>query len=92
MSRLSPVPPWEPVIFDRSYTLHREISAIQVMPSSGESGSGLGPVTRLPSGAMVQACGPGFDNQTLKVRFQGQLYFVFLQDLEALKKAAASAS
>ena len=85
------VPVEENLEFEQHYVLPHDISAIQVM-SAELSHTGLGPVSRLPRGAAVQVCGLGFDKQTIKVAFQGQYYFVFLDDLEALRKPAASAA
>jgi hypothetical protein len=48
----------------------------------------LGLLSRLSSGTIVERCGEGFDDRTVKVRANGQCYFVFLQDLEAQATAA----
>jgi hypothetical protein len=48
----------------------------------------LGLLSRLSPGTLVQRCGEGFDDRTVKVRANGQCYFVFLQDLEAQAIAA----
>ena len=81
----------DPVILNRVYTLSDEISAMQILPFEGAAFR-LSPVSRLPRGAEIEACGDGFDNQTLKVCCEGQFYFVFLKDLETQKKSAAVAS
>ncbi len=73
-----------------SYTLSTDIPAIQVLPS-GAGLTGLGPVLKLPRGAQIEACGAGFDDHTLKVRYADSLYYVFLEDLEIKRKSAASA-
>jgi hypothetical protein len=76
---------------NRVYTLSSDISAMQILPFA-ESGARLSPVSWLPRGAEIETCGVGFDDQTLKVCYQGQFYFVFLQDLDIQKKAAAAAA
>ncbi|MGC2657793.1 MAG: hypothetical protein WA324_07430 [Bryobacteraceae bacterium] len=65
-----------------TYFLSRNIAAIQVEPYGRES-SRLGVITQLPEGAELDPCGDGFDERTIKVKWQGSCYFVFLQDLEA---------
>lgn len=72
--------------FDRTYTLSRDISAIQILPCD-EFGADLSPVSRLPRGARIQACGAGRNRNTLKVAYEGQFFLVFLEDLEAQRKA-----
>ena len=79
----------DPVSSNRVYTLLRDISAMQILPST--EGAILSPVSKLPCGARIEACGPGFDDKTLKVWYEGQFYFVFLQDLEIQRKAAGTA-
>lgn len=70
------------------YTLSDEICAMQLLP--GENGKAeLGPVVTMPKGAQLDACGPGFNERTLKVRSDGAFYFVFLQDLDAQRKPLA---
>ena len=90
MVSLSPVSLPNPVVLNRVYTLSDDISAMQILPF-GDSGVRLSPVSRLPRGAQIEACGDGFDSQTLKVCYEGQFYFVFLQDLETQKKVMAAA-
>jgi hypothetical protein len=50
-----------------------------------------GQVVHLPASALVVTHGIGFDQKTVEVQYQGQLYFMFRQDLvtdEFLPKAA----
>jgi hypothetical protein len=78
----------DPVVLNRVYTLPNDITAMQILPFE-DSGARLSPVCRLPRGARIEACGDGFDRNTLKVAYEGQYYFVFLDDLELCKKFAA---
>ncbi|HZQ55461.1 MAG TPA: hypothetical protein VFB14_24900 [Bryobacteraceae bacterium] len=82
-SRSLPVPP------DRTYVLTRNIPAIQIVPEGEQNRLGL--ITQLPRFSELEACGSGFDPETIKVRCNGILYFVFLQDLEPVRKLAAIA-
>lgn len=81
------------VAHETSYFLSKNIAAIQVVPHECET-SRLGVITQLPEGAQLDACGDGFDDRTIKVKWQGCCYFVFLQDLEAnrLRMVATSRS
>jgi hypothetical protein len=72
------------------YATTKRTAAIQV--SDTEDGrSRLGMMTHLPEGAQLDPCGDGFDDSTIKVRWQGCSYYVFVQDLETPKVRAASA-
>lgn len=65
---------------ERSLLLHKPICAIQL--AYGDRGEQkLGLLTQLPSGTSGHVCGPGFNERTVKVRVNGQFYFVFLQDI-----------
>ena len=81
----------EPATLNRTYTLAGDITAMQILPCD-ETGARLSPVCKLPRGAHIQACGAGYDPETLKVVYEGQYYLVFLNDLETQRKAAASAN
>jgi hypothetical protein len=74
----------------RTYTLTKEIPSMQVLPSAN-GGMRLSPVSKLPRGAEIVACGPGFDTETLKVLYQGASYYVFISDLEEKRSAMAAA-
>lgn len=71
-------------------TLARTIAAIQVVPDS-HGNSGLGTIAQLPQGAFVQVCGDGFNARTVKVRCQGQCYFIFREDMIACSEWDAKA-
>jgi hypothetical protein len=75
-----------------AYTLPRNISAIQILPSDQGEYSRLGLLTQLPEGAEVRLGGPGFDDRTVQVRSGSSMYFVFLEDLEPQRKPAARAA
>jgi hypothetical protein len=76
-------------VHDRTYTLSRDISAIQILPSDGP-GAWLSPVSKLPRGARIQAVGDR-NGETLKVAFEGHYYLVFVDDLEAQRKTMTAA-
>jgi hypothetical protein len=62
--------------------LFRPISAIQL--ARDERGkTKLGLLAQLGPGTIVERCGEGFNERTVKVRVKECCYFVFLQDLEA---------
>ena len=74
-----------PVLLDASssssYRLAHNISAIQAC--YGPDGRAeLGAITHLPGGAEVTFCGDGFNENTLKVRWEGQYYFVFHNEIQ----------
>jgi hypothetical protein len=50
----------------------------------------MGPIAMLPEGASLQICGDGFDELTVRVRWAGQAYFVFRQDLRCARKPSGS--
>jgi hypothetical protein len=77
--------------FERTYTLGRSVSAIPVLSGAQSSSVQLGLMTRLPEGAELDLRGPGFDDHTVRVRWGGQAYYVFLDDLELQRKRVASA-
>jgi hypothetical protein len=72
--------------FERIYVLPKIVSAIQILPSDESGSSRLGLLTQLPEGAEIEIGGPGFDDRTLRVKCGNSLYFVFLDDLELVKK------
>jgi hypothetical protein len=70
--------------------LGKRICAIQLLPD-GNGGEKMGLLTQLASGATAEICGTGFNTRTVKVRVNGQYYFVFLQDIgEAQLQAGAA--
>jgi hypothetical protein len=77
--------------FERAYTLPKNVSAIQILPSEDGERTKLGLITQLPEGAELAVGGPGFSEETIKVRCGGAWYFVFADDLELIRKPLAVA-
>jgi hypothetical protein len=65
----------------RSCTLSKAIAGIELVPGEGKQGQ-LGTVSQLRPGSVLEFCGEGYDARTVKVRCQGSLYYVFLQDVQ----------
>jgi hypothetical protein len=65
-----------------TYTLPKKVAAMQAF-GTGDSTTGSGMFAELPEGAQVDVFGDGFNSRTVKVKWQSQFYFVFLQDIEA---------
>ena len=63
------------------YSLPKEIAAITAM-ADDESLRGLSSISTLPMGAKLELIGGGFNNRTVRVRWNEQMYFVYCQDLE----------
>lgn len=70
---------------DGLVVLQRCISAFPI--AVGKDGkSEMAPIATLPEGAVLHAFGEGFDESTVRVRWAGQSYFVFRQDLRPVRK------
>lgn len=78
-------------LFERTYNLTKNISAIQIFPSEDGERTKLGLITQLPRGAELTISGPGFSEGTIRVRCGAAWYFVFMDDLELVKKPMALA-
>jgi len=78
--------------FGHLYVLPRMVSAIQILPSDESGSKRLGLLTQLPEGAEIVIGGPGFNDETLQVRCGSASYYVFLDDLELIRKLANVAS
>ncbi len=78
-------------LFGRPYVLPKFVSAIQILPSDESGSTRLGLLTQLPEGAEIEMSGPGFNDDTLRVKCGNALYYVFLEDLQVAKKSAAMA-
>jgi hypothetical protein len=61
--------------------LPAKISAVELIEQK-DSRVWSGVVRQLPHNALVEICGEGFDERTVKVRWRDSFYFVFRQDLE----------
>lgn len=70
--------------------IYRLPSSIVAIPASCASTGApeLGAISHLPDGAELTFCGDGFNETTLKVRWEGQSYFVFVQDLTPANSAS----
>lgn len=62
--------------------LSKTISAIEAA-GTNDGAVKLGLLSQLHAGTIVERCGNGFTDRTVKVRTQTAYYFVFLQDLES---------
>lgn len=63
-------------------SLSKRISAIELVRKE-DGRAKLGLLSQLGPGTIVEQCGEGFNERTVKVRTNGQVYFVFRQDWEA---------
>ena len=61
-------------------TLLREITALRITKSC-HSNHDLAVLAELPKGAVLTMCGAGFNHRTATVRWRGDSYYVFEQDL-----------
>ena len=73
---------------ERIFVLPKIVSAIQILPSDESGSSRLGLLTQLPEGAEIEIGGPGFNDATLRVRCGNSFYYVFLDELELVRKQA----
>jgi hypothetical protein len=62
-------------------TTAKTIAAVQTT-AQASSARQLGVVAQLAAGAKLRLLGRGFNKQTVKVRCQQRIYFVFLADLQ----------
>lgn len=79
------------VPFGRVFVLPRIVSAIQILPSEESEANRLGLLTQLPEGAEIELGGPGFNEATIKVRCGSASYYLFLEDLDLIRKRAGVA-
>ena len=79
------------VPFASAYILPNNVSAIQVLPAEDGEPTRLGLLTQLPEGAEIHVGGPGFSQGTVKILCQGAAYFIFRDDLLAVRKGVALA-
>ncbi len=76
---------------ERAYVLPKIVSAIQILPSEENGSTRLGLLTQLPEGAEIEIGGSGFDDRTVRVRCGNSSYYMFLDDLELVRKRAGVA-
>jgi hypothetical protein len=70
------------------YRLPTTVAAIQAS-FARDGRAELGAISHLPEGAELTFCGEGFNETTCKVRWEGQSYFVFLQDIAPAEPAVS---
>jgi hypothetical protein len=80
-----------PVPSQKPFVLPKAVSAIQILRPEAGGRMELGLITQLPEGAEIKVGGPGFSEATFRIECQGASYFIFVDDLVTVKKAAASA-
>jgi hypothetical protein len=66
---------------EETCTTIRKIAAVQTTAEL-TSARQLGVISQLPAGVKLTLLGRGFNKQTVKVRSQQSIYFVFLADLQ----------
>jgi hypothetical protein len=59
-------------------TLQKNVAAVSANNDLKSSGF----LIELPSGVQVEVCGVGYNDRTVEVRFNGEFYIVFAQDIE----------
>ncbi len=72
-----------------SYRLPHEIAAIQALRAQ-DGRTELAAISHLPAGAELTFCGDGFNETTVKVSFEGQFFFVFVQDVLSAQQLDSS--
>jgi len=58
----------------------KTVAAVRLVLNE-RAGCTLGSVTQLKPGTLIEICGEGYDDQTVKVRADRQTFFVFREDL-----------
>ena len=70
----------EPAVGGRPITaLNDPVIAVELIRTN--RGGRLGGISRLPEGACLDVCGPGYNEKTVKVRWRDKYYFVMRDDL-----------
>ncbi len=75
----------------RYYVLSRNTSAIQIIPDGYER-IRIGTLLQLPEGAQVEINGEGFDDNTVRIAWEGNCYYAFLDDLQTAQTYQAGAA
>ena len=60
-------------------TLSTRVAAVRLVERQDGCGK-LGPIAQLDPG-LVELCGPGYNERTVKIRLNEECYFVFRDDL-----------
>jgi hypothetical protein len=68
------------VFIERTVSVTKPISAVQLVKDERQ-GTQLGALSQLRPGATLEVCGEGFNERTVKVRYNDCFYFVFRQDI-----------
>jgi hypothetical protein len=75
----------------RMYVVPGNFAAISILPADDSGAIRLGLLHHLPEGAELQIEGPGYNPRTVRVKYGSASYYVFLDDLELVRKQAAVA-
>jgi hypothetical protein len=75
----------ENLFAENKYVLRDEIPALQLI-AIDNGRARWGPMIRLPRGAELHDFGQGFDEQTMRVRYDGCFYIIFQEDLEKAQR------
>jgi hypothetical protein len=71
----------DPIFVERRISVNNSISAVQLIGSEGHGSPKLGLLSQLGPGSILEVCGQGFNERTVKVRCNDLFYFVFRQDI-----------
>lgn len=77
------------LIVSNRYVLSKDISALKLI-TTGNGRAVSASFVQLPSGGEVHGFGQCFDARSLLVRFDGQFYVVFEQDLDSAELLASA--
>jgi hypothetical protein len=69
----------------QTVTVSKDIAALELLPT--RNGAHTGRITPVPQGTCLEVCGHGFTERTIRVRWEGRLGFVFLQDVNLMEAA-----
>jgi len=67
-------------LMEPTITLKKDVSALEIVRKKNASGP-FGAPAPISKGSRLEIFGTGFNERTLRVRFQDRLFFVFRQDL-----------
>lgn len=69
---------------ERTLCLSRPICALHLERDSETRRVRLGALRTMQSGTVIDVCGPGYNDRTVKVHSQQEYYFVFKDDLDSI--------